>query len=165
MSCRDSHRALACALLVFTGCASMFNCSSGNGSPDANRPGDAAAGAGGVAGSGGRGGSPADASIEAGPDACSAPAGAAGEPCGCGACAGGAVCVSACAVGGGSRNVCTAPAAQVGTCVCGVVLDDRCTGGASCICPVSCDGIALCLTAAQRAVLCAGPYAANFSCP
>jgi hypothetical protein len=83
------------------------------------------------------------------------------------ACACGTTCTGPCA------RLCNAvPASGVcrdpanGTCECGGVMVDNCVKPAArCLCP-SCGEApgALCVTDAQRAVLCAGPNAAAFRC-
>jgi hypothetical protein len=44
------------------------------------------------------------------------------------------------------------------------VFDDRCLGGATCICPSRLDDNGVCVTPAQKAVLCSGDLAPNFQC-
>jgi hypothetical protein len=98
---------------------------------------------------------------------CSLIAGAPAEACGCdGACMAGARCIRdiVSTVTGshpGGFAVCTST--DAGLCVCGVWLDDRCQGGAGCVCPGA-DDNGLCLTPEQKATLCAGPLAKSFNC-
>ncbi len=93
--------------------------------------------------------------IDAGADGCATPAGAPGQSCGCGSCAGSASCVTTCAMGGGTRAVCVAPVAQVGNCTCAAFLDDHCTGGTSSCVPPPATARA-CASRPQSARSCAG---------
>jgi hypothetical protein len=64
---------------------------------------------------------------------------------------------------GDAGAVCPFP--ENGTCDCGVVLQDNCSKPAShCLCPACGDGQGICVTTAQQAELCAGPFGPAFSC-
>jgi hypothetical protein len=114
-----------------------------------------------------------DAAAEGGPDRPGDMDGSGGDTAGaCGtgpltACACGTTCTGPCA------RLCNAvPASGVcrdpanGTCECGGVMVDSCVKPAArCLCPSCGDSPgAVCVTDAQRAVLCAGPNAAAFRC-
>ena len=114
-----------------------------------------------------------DAAAEGGPDRPGDTDGSGGDTAGaCGtgpltACACGTTCTGPCARlcnAVPTSGVCRDPAN--GTCECGGIMVDSCVKPAArCLCPSCGDAPgALCVTDAQRAVLCAGPNAAAFRC-
>lgn len=151
------------ALLMFTTCDAS--------SPSAGAPADGeSSGSGGATGTGGAGGElggggGGDGGAGGSGLVCEGAQPPPGSSCGgCSPCVLGGACVSNTGLTGTMFSVCQGAPGTVGTCECGAVLDDRCTGAASCVCPMH-EGHGLCLLSTEKQRLCTGADRDNFVCP
>jgi hypothetical protein len=79
------------------------------------------------------------------------------------ACGASSVCVEGCAIAGKPvGGLCTVPGRP--RCACGIVASPCESPDLDCLLPACCDLEGLCVTAAEKAKICAGPDAFRFAC-